>query len=80
MNHLNGTIQKRNDTINVSNKKLSDTVEVFDTMMSSSQNVITVTEHLKKDLSNIILVKEQLLHSMERVQSGIEKLTSILHE
>lgn len=115
VNQLNGTVQKSNDTINMSNKKLSDTVEVFDTMMSSSQNVITVTEHLKKDLSSIILVKEQLLHSMEelkqisqqsalttteisvstesqvagveaimqsmeKVQSGIEKLTSILHE
>ncbi|MBQ6995433.1 MAG: chemotaxis protein [Lachnospiraceae bacterium] len=65
---LNDTIQKSNDTMNTSNIKLSDTVKVFDTMMSSSQNVITVTEELKKDLSNIITVKEQLLDSMEELK------------
>ena len=65
---LNHTITKSNETINTSNEKLSGTVEIFDAMMSSSENVIQVTEKLKGDLSNIISVKEQLMHSMEELE------------
>ena len=68
VDELNGTIIRSNETINTSNEKLSDTVEIFHTMMSSSDKVIEVTENLKKDLSSIVVVKEKLLQSMEELE------------
>lgn len=68
VDELNGTIIKSNETINTSNDKLLDTVEIFNTMMSSSDKVIEVTENLKKDLANIVAVKERLLNSMEDLE------------
>ena len=65
---LNTTINQSNDMMNTSNTKLLGTVEVFNTMMSSSQTVIDVTEHLKTDLTSIISVKEQLLGSMDELK------------
>lgn len=66
--HLNDTIMQSNESINTSNLKLSGTVEIFDAMMSSSKNVIDVTEMLKQDLASIISVKEQLFKSMEELE------------
>lgn len=65
---LNGTIVRSNDAINTSNHKLLDTVEIFDTMMNSSNKVIEVTELLKQDLISIVSVKDQLLRSMEDLE------------
>lgn len=59
---------RSNDTMNTSNQKLTDTIEIFNAMMSSSQSVIEVAENLKQDLSNIISVKEQLFRSMEHLE------------
>lgn len=54
--------------MNTSNQKLTDTIEIFNAMMSSSQSVIEVAENLKQDLSNIISVKELLFRSMEHLE------------
>ncbi len=68
VDQLNETIIQTNEMMNTSNTRLTDTIDVFHTMMSSSQNVIDVTEHLKNDLSNIIMVKDRLLDSMEELK------------
>lgn len=50
-----------------SNEKLSDTVEIFQTMLNSSDSVIEVTDLLKKELEEIVEIKEQLFRAMEQV-------------
>ncbi len=70
-------IKKVMDNNNViakeSNEKLDDTVEIFKTMLASSQKVINVTNLLKEELVHIVMIKDRLLQAMESVEDISEK-------
>ena len=70
-------IKKVMDNNNViakeSNEKLDDTVEIFKTMLASSQEVIHVTALLKEELAHIVTIKDHLLQAMESVEDISEK-------
>ena len=80
---LQDIIEKVNDTDKVigrnskvvaeSNEKLEDTVKIFQTILTSSDEVIKVTDLLKKELEDIIEIKEQLLRAMEQVNDMSRK-------
>ena len=42
-------------------------------MLHSSEEVIQITEVLKKELSNIVTIKEELLESMKKLEEMSEK-------
>lgn len=58
---------RNSKVVTESNEKLSDTVKIFQTMLTSSDSVIEVTDLLKKELGEIVEIKEQLFHAMEQV-------------
>ncbi len=54
-------------------EQLNDTVKIFETMIHSSEEVLSVIEVLKQELSNIVDIKESLLESMNRLEAISEK-------
>lgn len=87
---LQDVIEKVNDTEKViarnskavteSNEKLEDTVEIFKTMLASSNEVISVADLLRRELEDIVGIKEQLLHAIERVNDKSRKSASDSNE
>jgi len=87
---LQDIIEKVNDTdkiighnskvVTESNEKLEDTVKVFRTILTSSDEVIEVTDLLRKELKDIVEIKEQLLHAMEQVNTMSKKSASDSNE
>lgn len=69
----NKIIDYNNVIVKESNEKLDDTVKIFETMLHSSEEVISVTDVLKGELANIIDIKEHLLEAMERVEEISKK-------
>lgn len=61
------------EIVKVSNERLEDTVNIFETMLHSSEEVIQVTHHLERELNSIIDMKEMLLSSMEHLEQMSEK-------
>ena len=59
--------------VTASNERLQDTVEIFEAMLHSSDEVIKVAKRLENELHSIIAMKEELLASMERLDSMSEK-------
>lgn len=82
-NILKEIIEKVNDTdkiigqntkvVTESNEKLDDAVKVFQTILTASDDVMEVTDLLKKELVDILEIKEQLLHAMEQVNTMSQK-------
>ncbi len=66
-------IDNNNVIAKESNEKLDDTVEIFKTMLASSQKVIIVTNLLKEELVHIVMIKDRLLQAMESVEDISEK-------
>ena len=62
-------IDYNNIVVNESNERLNDTVKIFENMLHSSEEVITVTDMLKEELVHIIGLKDQLLSAMEQVEN-----------
>lgn len=64
-----------------SNKKLDDTVQVFDTILHSSERVLGTTDQLKDELAGIVTIKEKLLEAMNQVEeisrASVENTTQI---
>lgn len=64
-----------------SNEKLNDTVKIFENMLNSSEEVISVTGLLKEELGNIVTIKERLLQAMQSVedisQQSVQNTTDI---
>lgn len=87
---LQDVIEKVNDTEKViarnskavteSNEKLEDTVEIFKTMLASSNEVISVADLLRRELEDIVEIKEQLLQAMEKVNDTSRKSASDSNE
>jgi len=68
VNEVNKVIDNNNVIVQESNDKLNDTVKIFESMLHSSEEVLKVTDLLKKELANIIVIKERLSEEMERVE------------
>ena len=60
-------IVRNSEVVTESNEKLEDTVKIFQTILTSSEEVMEVTDLLKKELEDIVDIKEQLLRAMEQV-------------
>lgn len=69
----NKVIDYNNIIVKESNEKLDDTVKIFDTILHSSEEVISVTDLLKEELAHIVELKDQLLKAMEQVEDISQK-------
>lgn len=69
----NKIMDKNGMTVKESYNQLNDTVKIFETMIDSSEEVLSVIEVLKQELSNIVDIKESLLESMNRLEAIVEK-------
>ncbi|MBQ3601998.1 MAG: hypothetical protein II992_12490 [Lachnospiraceae bacterium] len=69
-------IARNSKVVAESNEKLEDTVKVFEIILTSSDRVIEVTNLLKKELDDIVEIKEQLLRAMEQVNDMSRKSAS----
>lgn len=74
-------MDSNNIIVNQSNVKLDDTVQIFETILHSSEEVITVIDLLKEELGKVVHIKENLLQAMEEVenisQNSVENTTEI---
>ncbi|MDE7200805.1 MAG: chemotaxis protein [Lachnospiraceae bacterium] len=65
---INKVIDNNNVIAMESNEKLNDTVKIFESMLNSSEEVISVTNLLKEELENIVSIKDRLLQAMQSVE------------
>ena len=63
-------MEQNNEVVNVSSIRLEDTVKIFKAMLKSSEEVIGITGVLKTELEDIVVIKEQLLGVMKRVDDS----------
>lgn len=76
----NGIMKHNNEIVNETHDKLDDTVEIFHTMLKSSENVIKVTDTLEQELKNIVQMKERLLASMDKLTEVSERSAASTEE
>lgn len=69
----NKIMDKNGTTVRESYDQLNDTVKIFETMIDSSEEVLSVIQVLRQELSNIVDIKESLLESMKRLETISEK-------
>lgn len=68
VNEVNTVIDNNNVIVKESNEKLNDTVNIFESILHSSEEVIEVTDMLRAELENIVTIKERLSEAMKRVE------------
>lgn len=68
VSEINKVIDNNNVIVQESNVKLGDTVNIFEVMLRSSEEVIAVTGLLKEELLSIVDIKENLLQAMKQVE------------
>lgn len=73
VNDTDKIIGRNSKVVTESNEKLEDTVKIFKTILTSSDEVIEVTDLLRKELEDIVVIKDQLLHAMEQVNDMSKK-------
>lgn len=66
-------IDYNNVVVQESHEKLNDTVEAFESILHSSEQVIGVTDILQDELKNIVTIKDDLLVSMKKLESISEQ-------
>ena len=71
--HTRKIMEGNNIIVDASHKSLQDTIEIFTIMSHSSKVVMDVTKRLEIELKNIIEIKENLLGSMQRLDSISEQ-------
>lgn len=69
---ITGLMDSNRLVVEGSNGKLDETVQIFDAILHSSEEVIGTIERLRKELSNIVNIKEELLFAMNEVE-GISR-------
>ncbi len=78
---ITGLMDSNNIIVNESNVKLDDTVQIFEAILHSSEEVITVIDLLKEELASVVHIKENLLQAMKEVedisQNSVENTTEI---
>ena len=65
----NKIMDRNGMTVRESYDQLNDTVKIFETMIDSSEEVLSVIQILRNELSNIVDIKESLLESMNRLET-----------
>lgn len=73
VNDISKTMNQNSEIVEQSNTQLEYTVEIFESMLGSSEQVIQVTDELKSDLGNIVNVKEQLYAAMQKLEKISEQ-------
>lgn len=66
-------MELNNQILQESNDRLNGTVKIFEIILQSSNNVISNTNILKKELVSIIGIKEKLMESMQNLEDISEK-------
>ena len=66
--HTSEIMDNNHEVVEESHEQLNLTVDVFETMLQSSEVVLQVTNGLKNDLSSIFEIKDKLKASMEKVE------------
>lgn len=66
-------IDYNNVVVKDSHDKLNDTVQVFEAILHSSEEVINVTNLLQEELENIVTIKDNLLESMKKLEAISEQ-------
>ncbi len=65
---ITGLMDSNHIIVDESNVKLGDTVQIFEAILHSSEEVIKVIDLLKEELVGIVDIKEKLLQAMNRVE------------
>ncbi|MDE7325014.1 MAG: chemotaxis protein [Lachnospiraceae bacterium] len=65
---ITGLMDSNHVIVEESNKKLEDTVQIFDNILHSSEEVIATIDLLKEELAGIVNIKEKLLFAMNEVE------------
>lgn len=71
--HTSKIMDYNNVIVRESHDKLNNTIQIFETMLHSSEEVIKVTDMLEDELKNIVVIKEHLLESMGKLESISQK-------
>ena len=69
---ITGMMDSNRVIVEESNSKLEDTVQIFNAIFQSSEDVIGTIRLLKEELSNIVSIKEELLFAINEVE-GISR-------
>ncbi|MDE7206503.1 MAG: chemotaxis protein [Lachnospiraceae bacterium] len=69
----NQIMNKNSVLVKESSEKLDDTVKIFETMIDSSEEALSVIADLKKELISIVDIKDSLLESMNRLEQTSQK-------
>lgn len=69
----NRIMDKNGVIVKESSAKLNDTVKIFETMIESSEEVLSIIEGLKQELLGMVDIKDALLDSMNRLEETSEK-------
>ncbi len=69
----NQIMDKNGVIVKESSEKLDDTVKIFETMIHSSDEVLSVIEDLKQELFGIVDIKDALMKSMDTLENISEK-------
>lgn len=77
---ISGVIDHNNVIVKEAQDKLNHTIEIFQTILHSSEAVMHVTDVLKQELARIVEVKENLFHSMKKLESISEKSVEATNE
>ncbi|MGN0485238.1 MAG: methyl-accepting chemotaxis protein [Lachnospiraceae bacterium] len=67
------TINTNHTIVNESYNDLTSTVEIFHSMLDSSEDVISFTKVLESELHEMLAIKEQLLSSMQKLEQMSEE-------
>ncbi len=65
---ITGMMDSNRVIVEESNSKLEDTVQIFNAIFQSSEDVIGTIRLLKEELSNIVSIKEELLFAINEVE------------
>ena len=68
VNQVNQVMDNNGVIVRQSNEKLNDTVKIFEVILKSSEEVMAVIGMLKKELLDIVDIKEHLSQAMEQVE------------
>lgn len=76
----NKIMDKNGMTVQESYDQLNDTVKIFESMIDSSEEALSIIEDVRHELTNIVDIKESLLESMNRLEAISEKAANTTTE
>lgn len=73
VDHASMIMGENKNIVAESHNKLNDTIDVFHNMLDSSEEVIKVTNLLKSELDDIIVIKDSLMQSMNKLSETSQR-------